>query len=313
MQVAEDFGLSVSFPKTKLMVERLRIKTEPPCAYVDDTTMVESVCEFPYLVSVVDASGRMNSDIDRIIAQASKAFGTLCKSVFSDKHLLVQTKWKIYQSCVLSVLLYGSECWTLLSHQKQKLESFHHRCLRTANSGNSISPHRRSDSAGETQFTQKVAAHCLEWLGHLAQVPERCLPQSVSLAGYPNPVLEDQEKDGEILSNLTFRRSRFVPETQWYNLARTSRQGWHATCMSAFEERRARQQEGAQLATLTPVVCQECKRTFRRKRDRKRHKCTSETLKPVCEQLGPVQCQACHRWFWSRGGHAVHRCRPDHN
>ena len=81
-------------------------------------TPTESVCEFPYLGSVVDAPGRMDSDIDRIIAQASKAFGALRNSVFSDKDLLVQTKRKIYQSCVLSVLLYGSECWTLLSHQK---------------------------------------------------------------------------------------------------------------------------------------------------------------------------------------------------
>ena len=64
----------------------------------------ESVCELPYLGSVVDAPGRMDLDIDRRIAQASKAFGALHKSVFSDKDQLVQAKQKINQlSCLYSM------------------------------------------------------------------------------------------------------------------------------------------------------------------------------------------------------------------
>lgn len=322
MQVAEDFGLSVSIPKTKLMVTGREVTEEDRAPlYIDDTHMVESVCEFPYLGSVVDASGRMDSDIDRRIAQASKAFGALRKSVFSDKDLLVQTKRKIYQSCVLSVLLYGSECWTLLSHQKRKLESFHHRCLRTIlGISKSQQWEQRITSQeirqrwGDTaSITQKVAARRLEWLGHLARMPEHRLPQKCLFGWLPQPRPRGGPKKrwkDAIKSDLQEIK---VPETQWYKLARTSRQGWRATYMSALEERRARQQEGAQLPTSTPVVCQECERTFRREGDRKRHKCTSERLKPVCEQLGAVQCQACHRWFRSRGGHAVHRCRPDHN
>ena len=130
--MARDFGLTVSIPKTKVMVtgsEATDADRAP--LYIDDFNIVELVCEFPYLGSVVEASGRIGRDIDRRIAQASKAFGTLHKSVFSDNNLLVQTKQKIYQACVLSILLYGSECWTLLCHQRRKLESFHHRCLKT--------------------------------------------------------------------------------------------------------------------------------------------------------------------------------------
>ena len=71
----------------------------------------EHVKEFPYLSSVIASSGRMDPDVDKQIAQASKAFGALRKAVFMDKNLSLSTKEKVYQACVLSVLFYGSECW----------------------------------------------------------------------------------------------------------------------------------------------------------------------------------------------------------
>ncbi len=47
------------------------------------------------------------------------------------KNLTLTTKKKIYQACILSVLLYGSECWIPLNKHISKLNSFHHRCTRT--------------------------------------------------------------------------------------------------------------------------------------------------------------------------------------
>ena len=57
--------------------------------------------------------------MDRWIAQASKAFGALRKSVFLDKNLSLCTKRKVYNACVLSVLLYGAECWTLSASMRR--------------------------------------------------------------------------------------------------------------------------------------------------------------------------------------------------
>ena len=73
----------------------------------------------------------MELDVNRRITQASKAFGALRKSVFMDKDLQVVTKRKVYQACVLSVLLYGSECWKPLKKQLKRLDPFHNRCVRT--------------------------------------------------------------------------------------------------------------------------------------------------------------------------------------
>ena len=44
--------------------------------------------------------------------------------------LQLQTKLRLYQTCILSSLLYGSETWTLLQEYLRKLEVFHMRSQR---------------------------------------------------------------------------------------------------------------------------------------------------------------------------------------
>ena len=110
-QTSRNFGLTVSLPKTKHMVTGRMVEEEDLAPIVLDGGEVEAVKEFPYLGSVVDSSGRIDADVNRRVAQASKAFGALRKAVFLDKNLRMATKRKIYNACVLSVLLYGAECW----------------------------------------------------------------------------------------------------------------------------------------------------------------------------------------------------------
>ena len=50
----------------------------------------------------------------RSIGGASRAFGALRQPIFEDPDLSITTKRYIYRACVLSVLLYGSECWVPL-------------------------------------------------------------------------------------------------------------------------------------------------------------------------------------------------------
>ena len=73
MRVAGDFGLSLSIPKTKVMaVGRLVTEEDKQPLDVGDAE-IESIEVFQYLGSQVDSSGKMTVDIDKRIAQASKA------------------------------------------------------------------------------------------------------------------------------------------------------------------------------------------------------------------------------------------------
>ena len=85
--------------------------------------------EFPYLGSMIAASGRIDADVENRTAKASRAFGALRKAVFLDKALSLCTKRKVYQACAMSVLLYGTQCWVPLKKHKRRLNTFHHRCI----------------------------------------------------------------------------------------------------------------------------------------------------------------------------------------
>ena len=92
---------------------------------------MENVSQFPCLGPTIQSSGRAEVDVSRRLAQASKAFRALRKAVFGNKDMTLKTKRAIYQACVLSVLMYGSECWTSLRRDLRRLNAFHHRCVRT--------------------------------------------------------------------------------------------------------------------------------------------------------------------------------------
>ncbi len=113
---------------------------EDKAPIVVDDGQIEWVSKFPYLGSLIAGSGRIDVEIEIRLAKASKAFGALRRAVFKDVHLSMTTKRHVYRACVLTVLLYGSECRVPLKRHLKKLNTFHHRCLRglalpTANSG----------------------------------------------------------------------------------------------------------------------------------------------------------------------------------
>lgn len=105
----------------------------------------EAIEEFPYLSWVTDYNKfrKVDEDDHRQIALASRVFITLCKLVSEDKKLSLAIKRRVYMAYVLSVLLYGAECWTLLMKYYRKVNTFQRRCIRkgsfsTYQIGNSV-------------------------------------------------------------------------------------------------------------------------------------------------------------------------------
>ena len=50
--------------------------------------------------------------------------------VWRQTSLQLQTKLRLYQTCILPILLDGSEAWKLLQEDLWKLEAFHMHCQR---------------------------------------------------------------------------------------------------------------------------------------------------------------------------------------
>ena len=117
---------------------------------------------------------------------------------------------------VLSVLLYGSECWTPLKRDMKRLHSFHHRCIRTVLGITKqqqweqhiiTSQEIRQRWGDLTTVTEMMTACRLEWLGHLHECLQLALHVSASSGGCHIPVLGmDPGRDGEMSSELIYGR-----------------------------------------------------------------------------------------------------------
>jgi len=99
---ASHLGLNISWPKTKL--QNTGSGCKPPDISVDSNT-VESVNSFVYLGSFQSSYGQCRPDLTRRIGLAC-AMMTSLKRIWSDKRLTLDTKLCIYQTLVLSLLLY---------------------------------------------------------------------------------------------------------------------------------------------------------------------------------------------------------------
>ena len=62
MMVANDFGLTLSIPKTKSTPVGKELTREDKTPL---SVRIEYICEFPYLGSVIASNGRMDLDVSR--------------------------------------------------------------------------------------------------------------------------------------------------------------------------------------------------------------------------------------------------------
>jgi hypothetical protein len=148
-----------------------------------------------YLGVWIDSSLSSEVEIAARITSASKAFGALHQTLLS-KHVAPKVKGKLFRTLVLSILMYGSECWSLTSVLKRKLATFYNRCVRSmtrtswgqsrAQRVTSVSLNAR---LGLQSFDQYLHKRILQWAGHISRMPMTRLPRKFlnSVAPHPRP------------------------------------------------------------------------------------------------------------------------------
>jgi len=125
-QTAEDLGLHASWQKAK--VQNLGSGDSAADITVANNT-IEAVTEFRYLGSIQSSSGRCYPDLHRRIRVASSVMHSM-QYCWRQKGLSLDTKLRLYQTCVLQILLYGADTWTLLANNTCRLQFFYMSCQR---------------------------------------------------------------------------------------------------------------------------------------------------------------------------------------
>ena len=173
-----EFGLTISLQKTKVMTQDA---SEVPSINIGNYTL-EVVEEFTYLGSTISANLSLDREIDRRIGHAAATMAKLSKRVWQNRMITENTKVRVYQACILSTLLYGSESWTTYMRQERRLHAFHMRCLKRilGITWQDKIPHSTIlIRAKISSIFSLLSQRRLRWLGHVYRMDDERIPKKV--------------------------------------------------------------------------------------------------------------------------------------
>ncbi|MGL5231889.1 MAG: reverse transcriptase domain-containing protein, partial [Fusobacteriaceae bacterium] len=123
---AKIFGMCFAPLKCKILLQDW-VGPDPILSIRGKT--LDIVNSFTYLGSIISSAPNIVDEINNRIMKARLAFGKL-ENIWRRKNVRLATKDRLYNACVRSILLYGSETWQLRQEDVQKLSVFDNRCLR---------------------------------------------------------------------------------------------------------------------------------------------------------------------------------------
>lgn len=183
--VYASLGMEVNTNKTKYIAMTCHAPVFPSRTIPDITLQsnpIEQVVQFNYLGSLVTKNGDMDAEISHRIQCAASAFYKLRGRVFGSMDLSNRTKIMVFKAVVLSILLYGSECWTLYKKYVKALEKFQMRQLRIILGikwQDFITNHEIRERAECRTMESTLARIQLRWLGHVCRMGEERIPKQI--------------------------------------------------------------------------------------------------------------------------------------
>ena len=161
------FGLQINAKKTEVMC------IGPVCDFFVDHVKLKTVERFKYLGSYVNQACNLKAEITARIQAVSSCYYNLKERVFDSHDLTTFTKISIYKQCLLPILLYGSETWTLYAHEIKQLRTIQQRHLRSILKirwNDFVSNETVLDRSNVDDIVILLAQNRLRWLGHVCRM-----------------------------------------------------------------------------------------------------------------------------------------------
>ena len=172
---AENVGLKINIDKLKSMA----ITTSPLVLHCKNKDL-EQVQEFKYLGSWIDCDGEISTEIKRRIGQATGAFNRL-KPIWRSNKYSMRLKLRLFNSNVLSILLYASECWKINTQLEKRILAFENMSLRrmlNTSWQQKITNAEIRRKTGQPPVIELLKRRRWTYLGHVLRMEESRLPRT---------------------------------------------------------------------------------------------------------------------------------------
>ena len=225
------FGLEINVRKTEVLSW---CTNNPATAHITiNSTPLPTTSSFKYLGTHISDDCKLDSEINYRISQASRAFGRLQTRVFKNQNLKTQTKIGVYSAVCLSILLYGSEAWTLYARHLRTLEAWHIRSLRfilNVTWRDKLTHEEIFRRTGSSSLESQLGRRQLRWIGHVIRMDDTRLPKQLLYGELSSGLRKvgGQKKRHKDHIKAVLKNFEIPPE-RLESLA-TDRSGWRSKC-----------------------------------------------------------------------------------
>ncbi|XP_065573351.1 uncharacterized protein LOC136035457 [Artemia franciscana] len=173
--ITENVGLKINIDKSKSMA----ITTSPLFLHCKNKDL-EQVQEFKHLGSWIDCDGVISTETKRRIGQATGACNRL-KSIWRSNKCSMRLKLRLFNSNVLSILLYVSECWKINTQLEKRILAFENMSLRRVLNSSwqqKITNAEISRKTGQPPVIEWLKRRLWTYLEHVLRMEESHLPRT---------------------------------------------------------------------------------------------------------------------------------------
>ena len=147
-----------------------------------DGEVLEEVDQFKYLGAIVAANGGVEADVCHRVNEGCKMLGAM-KGVMRNRGLRMNVKKVLYERVIVPTVTYGSELWGMKVSERQKLNVFEMKCLRSMAGVSRLDRLRNEEVRERTGIRKELAArvdsNVLRWFGHVERMENERLTKKV--------------------------------------------------------------------------------------------------------------------------------------
>ena len=174
MTLGKNIGLMIN---TKKKPKLMKVQTRKGESVTIGGEELEEVEQFTYLGSVIRKTVGTYEDINARICKARQAFAML-KPVSKSNVLSENTKVRIFNTNVKSVLFYGCETWRLTAGLQYKIQVFINKCLRHICKvwwPRKITNKQLLDRTNQDPAETHIKKRAWQWIGHTWRKPQNSI------------------------------------------------------------------------------------------------------------------------------------------